>query len=67
MDVEDLIHEDVLSLLIVVHLEKRLIYNKKETKVFFRKPFFIASRIKSRSFLGYLSNKRFSKTNTAAS
>jgi hypothetical protein len=64
MDVEDLKHEDVLSWLIVEHLENRLdCFCSK----FNLKPFFIASRIKSRSFFGYLSNKRFSKTNTAAS
>jgi hypothetical protein len=66
MDVEDLIHEDVLSLLIVEHLEHTDGVKTKSSS-YFRSPFFIASRIVSRSFLGNLSNKRFSKTKTAAS
>jgi hypothetical protein len=68
MDVEDSIHEDVLFLLIVEHLRKidSFVLERDYFIVNF-KPFFIASRINSRSFFGYLSNKRFSKTNTAAS
>ena len=68
MDAEDLILVDVLSLLIVEHLDdhnEHLIdinLNGIESL-----PFFIASMIASRSFFGYLSNTRFSKTKTAAS
>jgi hypothetical protein len=66
MNVEDLIHEDVLSLLIVEHLE-HVDDKKNECFCYSLSPFFIASRIVSRSFFGNLSNKRFSKTKTAAS